>query len=106
MRLVRRTSDRLAEGTSQDLAGEFPDISPERFQESVVLVQPDGERVFGGRAALLAIGLVRGLGFVPTLAARIPGGMWLVEIVYAWVARNRMTLSRIERKPSGPAADK
>lgn len=98
------TGDAVTYAPNQAVRASFPDIPPERFQESVVLVEPEGELFFGAEAALRALGKGRGFSWLPWLYAKIPGFAFVAETLYGFVARHRMLFSRVTRLLWGSAA--
>ncbi|MFQ5671275.1 MAG: lipase maturation factor family protein [Acidobacteriota bacterium] len=101
---------RLTEGSFDDapyqkVAGWFPDISPERFAETVHLVEPDGRVTTGAEAVFRSLAsrpLLRGL-----LAAYrlLPGFAGASEALYRRIAARRAGFSRLTRWLWGPEAD-
>jgi predicted DCC family thiol-disulfide oxidoreductase YuxK len=61
---------------------------------AVQVITPDGLRLSGGRAVLFALGEVGIAPALMRLAGRRPV-IWLVDAVYAIVARNRTRVSRL-----------
>ena len=90
------TGDRVDYVSSQETAHLFPEISPERFQSSVQLVQPDGA-VYEGAEAVF-----RTLAFHPRhrwplwLYRNVWGLAPATEFTYRFVARHR----EIQRRPN------
>ena len=91
------TGDAVTYAPSQTVRASFPDIPPERFEKSVVFVEPDGRVHYGAAAAFEALGKGRGWGWLPALYRRVPGFAPVSEAAYALVARNRMAFSRLTR---------
>ncbi|MBW8004227.1 MAG: DUF393 domain-containing protein [candidate division NC10 bacterium] len=76
-----------------DLENRFPGISPARCREELHLID-ERDQVFTGATAVRET-LARLPGAVlMTFPFRIPGGVWLANHIYRWVARNRARLSR------------
>lgn len=74
-----------------------PPLSPPlrlRAERSALVIRPDGQVKAGGRAILAAL---IAIGWHPRLAqvAGLPPFVWLVELGYTLVARNRGLVSRI-----------
>jgi predicted DCC family thiol-disulfide oxidoreductase YuxK len=88
------TGDRVEYVSSQQTAHRFPEISPQQFQSSVQLVQPDGTVFDGAEAVFLT------LAFNPTyrwplwLYRNVLGVAWATEFTYRFVARHRRIVSR------------
>jgi predicted DCC family thiol-disulfide oxidoreductase YuxK len=76
-----------------DLEVRFPRVSRERCREELHLINEQGQ-VFTGAAAVHET-LARLPGArLKTLPFHAPGGMWIADRIYRWVARNRRWLSR------------
>jgi predicted DCC family thiol-disulfide oxidoreductase YuxK len=71
-----------------------PQLKPEDLQEAIHCVTPQG-RVYRGARAIRFLGLRLPLLVPLALFLWIPGVIWIAEIVYAWVSRNRTLLSRV-----------
>lgn len=76
-----------------DLEERFPGISRERCRDELHLIDERGEVFTGAAAARETLARLPG-GAPMTLPFRIPGGMWLADRIYRWVALNRTRLSR------------
>jgi predicted DCC family thiol-disulfide oxidoreductase YuxK len=75
------------------LESRFPGVSRERCREELHLVDERG-LIFAGAAAVRET-LARLPGApAMTLPFRAPGGMWMADRIYRWIARNRGWLSR------------
>ncbi len=78
---------------SQKVAGDFPEIPQQDFDEAVQLIEPDGTVASGADAMFRALevsgrfqGMIRG-------ARAVPGIMAAAQAVYRVIARNRMLAS-------------
>ena len=71
-----------------------PQLSREDLQEAIHCVTPEG-RVYRGARAIRFMGVRLPLLIPVALFLWIPGVIFLAEIGYAWVSRNRLVLSRI-----------
>lgn len=80
-----------------------PPMTPELYQacaRAVHVVTADGRVLKAGRAALFVL---RQIGFGPLAAvASVPPFVWMVEVGYWMVARNRMLFSRFMFKREEP----
>jgi predicted DCC family thiol-disulfide oxidoreductase YuxK len=71
-----------------------PEITCEDLQEAIHCVTPGG-RIYRGARAIRFVGMRLPL-FVPVaLFLWIPGVISIAEIVYRWVSKNRLLLSRV-----------
>ena len=71
-----------------------PQLKPEDLQEAIHCVTPQG-RVYRGARAIRFLGLRLPLLVPLALFMWIPGVIWIAEIVYARISRNRTLLSRV-----------
>ena len=87
------TAERVEFRPYQEAAKDFPAIDPTRFKESVVLVGPDGTVSYAAQAIFetLALG---GRGAMLWCYRYLPGFKGVSEIIYRWVARNRLLFSK------------
>jgi len=69
----------------------FPNLTHEQCMQAVHLVSADG-RVFRAAEAVVALLLTRGVLFGWARLYYLPGLRALVDLAYAWVARNRYRL--------------
>lgn len=83
------TGDRLDYAPSEEVAGQFPQIAPERFGHSVQLAMPDGEIVSGARAVFLTLTYAPGFAWLLWLYNHLPGFAPISEAGYRWVASHR-----------------
>ena len=91
------TGDRVDYAPAQEVGARFPDIAPERFQESVVLVETDGSIHVGADAVFRALASGGAGGKLAWLYANVPGFGAASEAVYGFAARNRRFSSTLTR---------
>ena len=71
-----------------------PDIKREDLQEAIHCVAKSG-KIYRGARCIRFIGMRMPLLVPLALILWIPGVIYLAEIVYRWISRNRLVLSRI-----------
>lgn len=71
-----------------------PELTRERLEEAIHCVTPEG-RVTRGARAIRFVGMRLPLLVPLALFLWVPGVIWIAEIVYRWVSRNRLLLSRV-----------
>ena len=71
-----------------------PELTREQLEEAIHCVTPEG-RVTRGARAIRFVGMRLPLLVPLALFLWIPGVIWIAEIVYRWVSRNRLLLSRV-----------
>jgi predicted DCC family thiol-disulfide oxidoreductase YuxK len=71
-----------------------PQLTREDLLEAIHCVTPE-RRVYRGARAIRFVGMRLPLLVPVALFLWIPGIIWVAEIVYAWVSRNRLLLSRV-----------
>jgi len=71
-----------------------PEITREDLQEAIHCVTPEG-RIYRGARAIRFVGMRLPLLMPVALFLWIPGVIWIAEIVYRWVSKNRLLLSRV-----------
>lgn len=71
-----------------------PQLTPEQLQEAIHCVTPEG-RVYRGARAIRFVGMRLPLLVPLALFLWLPGVIWVAEIVYQWVSRNRRLLSKV-----------
>ena len=96
------TGDRVDYAASQDVAARFPEIPPEVFARSVVLVDTTGEARTGAEAVLTALDSTRSGRLALGIYRHAPGVAMLAEMLYRIVASNRRSTSRVTRLLWGP----
>ena len=71
-----------------------PQLSREELQEAIHCVTPEG-RVYRGARAIRFLGMRLPLLVPVALFLWLPGVIFVAEIVYRWISRNRLLLSRV-----------
>ena len=71
-----------------------PEITREDLQEAIHCVTPEG-RIYRGARAIRFVGMRLPLLVPVAMFLWIPGVIWIAEIVYRWVSKNRLLLSRV-----------
>ena len=69
-------------------------LTPEALREAIHCVTPSG-RIYRGARAIRGIGMRVPLLWLLALFLWIPGVIFIAEIVYQWISRNRYVLSRV-----------
>ncbi len=80
----------------QEVLSRFPQISPQKFRESVQLVSPDGAVACGAEAVFKVLAHHPRKAWLLGLHRHFPPFRWVSETVYRWVARHRMLASRLD----------
>ena len=89
---------RLDFAPAQEVGPRFLEIPPERFNETVHLIEPDGRVHSGASAALRARAVGRGRrGWLLWVYESLPGAAPVLESGYRIVARNRRVFSMLMR---------
>jgi predicted DCC family thiol-disulfide oxidoreductase YuxK len=81
----------LSDPRSQEIA---PQITREDLLEAIHCVTPEG-RIYRGARAIRFVGIRMPLLVPVALFLWIPGVIQIAEIVYKWVSKNRLILSRV-----------
>lgn len=71
-----------------------PQLTAEQLQEAIHCVTPAG-RVYRGARAIRFVGMRLPLLVPLALFLWLPGVIWVAEIVYQWISRNRYLLSKV-----------
>ena len=71
-----------------------PQLSREDLLEAIHLVTPEG-RIYRGARAIRFVGMRLPLLVPVALFLWIPGVIQIAEIIYQWIARHRLVLSRL-----------
>jgi predicted DCC family thiol-disulfide oxidoreductase YuxK len=71
-----------------------PQLTREQLEEAIHCVTPEG-RVYRGARAIRFAGMRLPLLVPLALLMWFPGVIWVAEIVYQWVSRNRLLLSKV-----------
>jgi predicted DCC family thiol-disulfide oxidoreductase YuxK len=69
-------------------------LTPEALREAIHCVTPSG-RIYRGARAIRFVGMRVPLLWPLALFLWIPGVIFIAEIVYQWISRNRYVLSRV-----------
>ena len=91
------TGDRVEYAPAEDAAARAPHVAPERFEQSSILVEPDGRTSFGAEAALRALSYAPRGGKLLWAYTHVPGFAAVAEAAYALVASNRRLFSLFTR---------
>ncbi len=83
--------------TSQEGGDHFPEIPPEEFNRSLVLIQPDGTVLFAAEAAYRSLGYGRSREWLAWSYDHVPGFAAVSETGYGFIARHRQFASAITR---------
>lgn len=70
-----------------------PDLTPAALREAIHCITPEG-RIYRGARAIRFLSARMPLAWPVALILWIPGVIWIAEIVYKWISRNRHLLSR------------
>ncbi|HXV28210.1 MAG TPA: lipase maturation factor family protein [bacterium] len=89
------TKNLVADMPSQDAGKHLPDIPPEKFQGTVVLVEPDGRSSFGAEAVFRSLAYVPSKRWMLWAYLRIPGLRPFTEGIYRLIARHRIFFSKV-----------
>jgi predicted DCC family thiol-disulfide oxidoreductase YuxK len=81
----------LSDPHAQEIA---PQLSREDLQEAIHCVTPQG-RIYRGARAIRFVGMRLPLLVPVALFLWFPGVIQIAEVVYQWVSRNRLLLSRV-----------
>lgn len=71
-----------------------PDLTREDLLEAIHCVTPEGKRYRGARA-IRFLSMRMPLAVPVALFLWIPGVIWVAEVMYMWVSRNRLVLSKL-----------
>src|SRR5579872_7606999 len=89
------TGRRVDYAPSQEVGARFPEIPPNEFANAVQLVEPDGRWTQGAEAVFRTLAARPSLRWMLWAFEQVPGVAAVTESVYHWVARHRMTASRL-----------
>jgi predicted DCC family thiol-disulfide oxidoreductase YuxK len=81
----------LSDARAQEIA---PTLTREDLQEAIHCVTPQG-RIYRGARAIRFVGMRLPLAIPLALFLWIPGIIYIAEIIYQWISRNRLLLSRV-----------
>ena len=85
----KQTGPRVRYAPSQEVGGQYPQVPPEQFQNSVVLVESGEHITMGAEAVFRSLSYAPGQSWWLSLYERVPGFARFSEAMYRWVARNR-----------------
>ncbi len=71
-----------------------PELTRENLSEAIHCVTPEGE-IYRGARCLRYVGMRMPLLVPIAVFLWLPGVIWVAEIIYNWVSRNRYFLSKI-----------
>lgn len=91
-----QTGEAVDYASSQEVASHYPEIPATDFQDSVVLILPDG-RIFRGAEAVYRSLALGGRHWPLTIYERVPGFASISEVAYDFTARHRQLASSITR---------
>ena len=98
-RWIRRwhflTGSQVDYAPSQEVGSRFPEIPPDHFRKAVQLVEPDGRWTQGAEAVCRTLIVRPSLRWPLWMYEHVPGVAPAAESAYRWVARNRMTASKM-----------
>jgi predicted DCC family thiol-disulfide oxidoreductase YuxK len=77
-----------------EVAGIAPSLTAEALREAIHCVTPSG-RIYRGARAIRFVGMRVPPLWSLALFLWIPGVIFIAEIVYQWISRNRYLLSRV-----------
>jgi len=86
---------------SQEVGGNYPQIPPERFGQSVQLVLPEGEVISGARAVFETLTYARGLAWLLWIYNHVPGFASVSEAAYRLIAAHRSFFYHLTRLTFG-----
>ncbi|MBI4248531.1 MAG: lipase maturation factor family protein [Elusimicrobia bacterium] len=89
------TEGRIDYSPSQKVASQFPQIPPERFQASVIFVEPGGLFFSGAEAVFRTLSYVPGKKWILWVYRKVPGFAAVSEGFYRLVARRRRFFSKL-----------
>src|SRR3954447_26289052 len=96
-RWCEMTAGKIDCTTFQEGGDRFPEIPPEEFNRSLVLIQPDGTVVFAAEAAYRSLGYARSREWLAWSYDHVPGFAAVSETGYGFIARHRKSASAITR---------
>ena len=89
------TGDSVCYRPYQDVAAQYPAISPAEFQRAVQYIAPDGRTASAAEASFLTLSHARGKGVWLALYRRLPGFAAISERAYTFIAAHRSAFYRI-----------
>src|SRR6266851_5216394 len=91
------TGEHVEYASSQEVAGQFPQIPRESFGQSVQLAMPDGEVIGGARAVFITLTQAPGFAWLLWVYNHIPGFAPVSEGCYKIIAANRTFFFHLTR---------
>ena len=91
------TAGKVDYSTSQEVAGRFPEIPSDEFDQSVVLIEPDGTTYFGAEAVYRSLGYQHSRRWLVWSYDHIPGFAAVSEAGYGVIAGHRKVASAVTR---------
>jgi lipase maturation factor 1 len=91
------TGDRVVYAPSQEVGGQYPQIPPRNFGESVQLVLPEGEVLSGARAVFTTLTYAPGRAWMLRAYENVPGIAPATEAAYRFIARHRTLFYHLTR---------
>lgn len=91
------TGDKVRYASSQEEARLFPEINPEEFQRSVILIDVDGRVYSGSEAVFRSLAVSSKWAVLLRLYQKFPGFAALTEWIYRQVASHRQLASALTR---------
>ena len=91
------TADKVDYTPYQKATDRFPEIPPNEFNRSLVLIQPDGSVVFAAEAACRSLAHRRSREWLAWSYDHVPGFAAVSETCYALIARHRKFASAVTR---------
>jgi lipase maturation factor 1 len=91
------TADKVDYTTYQEAGDNFPEIPPEEFNRSLVLIQPDGKVVFAAEAVCRSLANRHSRKWLAWSYDHVPGFAAVSETGYGFIARHRKFASAITR---------
>ena len=91
------TAGKVDYTTYQEAGDRFPEIPPEEFNRSLILIQPDGKVFFAAEAAYRSLANRRSREWLAWSYDHVPGFAAVSETGYGFIARHRKSASAITR---------
>ncbi len=91
------TADKVDYTTYQKATDRFPEIPPDEFNRSLVLIQPDGTVVFAAEAVYRSLAYRRSREWLAWSYDHVPGFAAVSETGYGLIARHRKFASAVTR---------
>ena len=91
------TAGKIDYTTYQEAGDRFPEIPPEEFNRSLILIQPDGTVFFAAEAAYRSLANRRSREWLAWSYDHVPGFSAVSETGYGFIARHRKFASAITR---------